>query len=112
RLDVLSRSGEIDVLEKRPHRCVGNAVSAPPLGATGAGVVLCQGKRKRIGLMFPVFDRATQIPRARFQIRLRIEKLVDIEIGDLIFARPLVGRFFDYLYASVITMSAIYSRFD
>src|SRR5438105_10951019 len=80
RLDVLPRSGKIDVLEELLHRYIGNVVStAPSLGATGAGVVLRQRERKRINLMFPVFDRTMQIPTARLQVGFRIEKLFHLK---------------------------------
>src|SRR5439155_525287 len=48
--------------------------------------------------MFPVFDRTMQIPTARLQVGFRIEKLLHVEIVDLVFARPFVSRFFTYLH--------------
>src|SRR5216117_2037624 len=113
RLDVLARSGKIDVLQELFHRYIGNIVTAAPsLGATGAGVVLCQGERNRIGLKLPVFDRAMQIPRACLQVYLRIEELVGREIGDLIFASPFVGRFFGYLHEPTLPATAMLFRIE
>src|ERR1700758_2466247 len=69
RLDVSTRCREIDLLKKLAFRYLGNAVStAPPLGTTGAGVVLRQSERNWIGLMVPVCQGAMQIPGAGFQI--------------------------------------------
>ena len=62
--------------------------------------------------MFPVFDRAMQIPTARFQVRFRIEKLFHLKAGDLIFARPFVSRFFSYLHEAAFSMAAMFSRIE
>src|SRR5947207_9523719 len=60
--------------------------------------------------MFPVFDRAMQIPTARFQVRFRIEKLFHLKTGDLIFTRPFVSRFFAYLHKPAFSVAAMFSR--
>src|SRR5437870_13467039 len=113
RLDVLPCSWKIDVLKELLHRYIGNIVSAvPSLGTTGAGVVLRQRERKRINLMFPVFDRTMQIPTARLQIRFRIEKLFHLKAGDLIFTRPFVSRFFTYLHKPAFAVAAMFSRIE
>src|SRR6266480_837915 len=90
----------------------GHAASAPPLRATGAGIVFCQCERDGIRLLFPVFDRAMQIPRASLQICLWVEKPIHMEIGDLIFTRPFVGRFFSYLHEPALAVSAILSGIE
>src|SRR5213593_963026 len=41
--------------------------------------------------MFPVFQRATQIPRAGLKIGFWIEKLIGTKVVDFLFARPLAG---------------------
>src|SRR6266540_440557 len=113
RLDVLARSGKIDVLKKLLHWYIGDIVSAAPsLGATGDGVVLRQRKRERIGLMFPVFDCTMQIPTARLQVRFRIEKLFHLKAGDLIFTRPFISRFFTYLHKPAFAVAAMFSRIE
>src|SRR5262249_52658465 len=113
RLDVLARSGKIDVLKKLLHWYISCIVSAAPSpGPTGAGVVFRQRERKRIGLMFPVFDRAMQIPSACLQIRFRIEKLLHLKAGDLIFTCPFIGRFFAHLHKAAFSMAAMFSRIE
>ncbi len=57
--------------------------------------------------MVPVFHGAMQIPGARLQICLWFEKLIRIETGDLIFARPLVGRYFAHLHQAALSMAAM-----
>src|SRR5580765_2359094 len=113
RLDVSTRCGEIDLLKELAFRYLGNAVStAPTLGTTGAGVVLSQSERSWIGLMAPVSHGAMQIPAASFQICLWFEKLIRIETGDLVFARPLVCRHFAYLHQAALSMSATLFRIE
>src|SRR5205814_4817684 len=113
RLDVFPCSGKIDVLEELFHRYIGDTVSAAPaLSATGAGVVLRQCERKRIGLMLPMFDGTMQIPTARLQVRFRIEKLFHLKAGDLIFTRPFVSRFFAYLHKPAFSVAAMFSRIE
>src|SRR6476469_5927950 len=85
RLDVSTRCGEIDLLKKLAFRYLGNAfAAAPTLSAAGTGVVLRQSKRCWVGLMAPAFHGTMQIPAARLEICLGIEKLIRIETGDLI----------------------------
>ena len=50
-----------------------------------------------------------QIPRACLQVYLRIEELVGMEIGDLIFASPFVGCSFSYLHEPALSVGAILS---
>src|SRR6476469_6377861 len=107
RLDVSARCGEIDLLQKLPFRYLGFAVSTAPAARTsGTGVVFRQSKRSWVGLMIPVFHGAMQIPGACLQICLWFEKLIRIETGDLIFARPLVGRYFAHLHQAALSMRA------
>src|SRR6188768_3121113 len=106
RFDVSTRCGEIGLLQKLPFRYFSNAVSTGPTsGTSGAGVVFRQGERSWIGLMVPMFHGAMQIPGARLQIYLRFEKLIRIEPGDLIFAHPLVSRYFGHLHQAALSMS-------
>jgi hypothetical protein len=108
RLDVSTRCGKIDLLKKLAFRYLGNGVStAPALGTTGAGVVLRQSEWSWIGLMVPVRHGAMQIPRAGLQSCLWLEKLIGIETGDLVFARPLVGRSFGDLHQAALSMAAL-----
>ena len=55
-------------------------------------------------------DGALEIPRACLQICPRIEELVDMEIGDLVFTRPFVSSFFGYLHEAALSMTPILSR--
>ena len=56
-----------------------------------------------------MLERATQIPRACFEICFWIEELLDAKVGDLIFARPFVGRFFAHLHEPALSGAAIVS---
>src|SRR5438046_10411494 len=82
RLDVFSGRGKIDVLDELFHWYISGAISAPPLDATGAGIVLCQCEWERVGLMFPVFDRTKQIRCTSLPVRLPIATLTMITIGQ------------------------------
>src|SRR5215217_6661854 len=89
-LHVLSRSRKIDVLAEDLRRNRRRIVPpGPTLRATRAGVVLRQCEGNGIDLIFPMLERARQIPRARLQIHLWIEKLFYAKIFDLGFLRPL-----------------------
>jgi len=95
-------------LKELPLRNVGDAVSAAPtLRTTGPGVVLRQSERNCIGLMVPVFHGTTQIPGAGLQIGLCLEKLVQIETGYLVFARPFVGTSLAHLHQAALSMAAM-----
>src|SRR5262245_6773084 len=108
RFDVSTRCGEIDLLKKLVFGYLGEAISAAPtLGAAGAGVVLRQSERNWIRLMGPVFHGTMQIPGARLQVCLWFEKLIRIEPGDFVFARPFVGRSFAHLHESALSMTAM-----
>ena len=50
-----------------------------------------------------------QIPCASLKIRFRIKKLLHLEIVDLIFMRPFVGRFFAHLHESALSVAAMFS---
>src|SRR3954470_24689747 len=106
RFDVSTRCGEIDLLQKLPFRYLSNAVSTGPTSGTrGAGVVFRQGERSWIALMVPMFHGSMQIPGARLEIGLWFEKLIRIETADLIFAHPLVSRYFGHLHQAALSMS-------
>src|SRR5262245_2796993 len=107
RLDISTRCGEIDLLKKLLFRYLGKPFSTTPtLGAAGASVVLRQSKSSWIGLMVPMFHSAMQIPGACLQICLWFEKLIRIETGDLVFARPLICRYFAHLDQAGLFMTA------
>jgi hypothetical protein len=57
--------------------------------------------------MGPVFHGPMQIPGARLQICLWVEKLVRIETDDLVFSRPFVGRSFAHLHQPALSVTAV-----
>ena len=60
--------------------------------------------------MFPVLQRATQIPRAGLKIGFWIEKLIGTKVVDFLFARPLAGRSFAYLHQPALAGGTMFSR--
>ena len=76
--------------------------------AAGPGIVFGKRERHRVGLRFPVFEGAAQIPRPGFQICFRIEQLLNTEIVDLIFVRPFIGRFLAHLHEAALSGAAVF----
>src|SRR5207247_3167886 len=50
----------------------------------------------------------TQIPRPRLESCSWIEKLLDVEVGDLIFTRPLICRLFPDLHQPAFPSAAVF----
>src|SRR6188508_1100278 len=99
RLDVLARSGEIDVLKERSRGYrLGVIATGPAQGAARARIVLGEGKWHRIRLVLPMLDRAAAIPGPRFEVCLRIEQFLDAKIVDLRLLRPFPRGFFTHLH--------------
>src|SRR2546423_12546224 len=98
---------EVDLFKELALRDLRHTIAAAPtLGATGPGVVLRQGKRNCVGLMIPMFHRTMQIPGARLQIRLWLEKLLRMKTSDLCFSCPFVRRPFAHLHQPALSMGA------
>jgi hypothetical protein len=83
-------------------------MTGPTPGTSGAGVVFRQRERSWIGLMVPMFHGSMQIPGARLQICLWVEKLIRVETADLIFAHPLISRYFGHLHQAALSMSTAF----